>query len=149
MTLPAAPTEYGGSKVMFLVADDGGGDLLAVLLRAMHRESLDGEEVGDLAVYPRPGKLGVFGYTLGSGSAEQIDATDRPCSGVTIWADPTNATPGYVGFDNTVTTNYGAATSGVPIKANTGVAIACRNVSELWIKGTSGDKFTIQYASDV
>jgi hypothetical protein len=40
-----------------MVADDGAGTLVPVLLQAYRKASLDGETVGDLAVYQTSGTL--------------------------------------------------------------------------------------------
>lgn len=148
--IPAAPQENAGvgDKILFTVYDNGGGNNAAAVFRAFFQAALNSAELADLGVYPTSGKLLNFGYTLGSGSAEQIHSANAPCQGALIKAPSTNSATVYVGT-STVAATYGATHSGYPLDPGDSVGVPCRNASEIYLIGTTGDKVNVVISSDV
>jgi hypothetical protein len=137
MTIPAAPTEAGADKILFVI-DDNSGTNRANVLRGYKRAALNSEGVADLGVYPTSGTLRAFGLTLATGDAEQIIAASVPCQGVLVKASKNNSGTVYVG-ESSVTADEGAATSGYPLEPGESVGVPCRNANTVYVRGYSDD----------
>jgi hypothetical protein len=135
MAVPAAPTENGGSKVLF-VLDDNAGTNRANLLRAYQRTTLNGEGVADLGVYPTSGSF-ASGYKATTGSSEiQVTGSSIPCQGMIVKADPDNTLDVWVGITG-LTVNKTAATEGYRLAPGESVGVPCRNANTIYIRSTA------------
>lgn len=138
MAVPNAPVEGAGSKILFLVYDATGTNT-AALMRAYHEGTLNAENVADLGVYPTSGTLENGGQTLAGTAAEALAAASIPCQGCIVKAASSNVGTIYVGKSD-VTTDFADSTGGYPLEPGESVGVPCRDVTEVYIRGTSGDK---------
>lgn len=137
MTVPAAPLEGGNDKILFLLYDAGGVNAAAIL-RAYKKSTVNAEVVGELGVYPTSGTLENGCRVLTGATALVISATSVPCQGVVVKAYSDNAATIYVGKSD-VTADKTAATGGYPLEPGESVGVPCRNVTEIYIRGTTSD----------
>jgi len=136
MSIPVAPQEGGGDKILFTVYDNSGANASA-LLRGAKKTTLNSEPVADLQVYPTSGTLENGSKVLG-GSTATVISTSVACQGVLVKAYSDNIATIYVGKSD-VTADKTAATGGWPLEPGESVGVPCRNVTEVYIRGTSGD----------
>jgi hypothetical protein len=137
MTVPASPTEGGGSKVLFLV-DDNAGTNRANLMRGYRQAALNSEPTAALGVYDVSGALDNGNMQLTSASAIAIAASSIPAQWAIIRARSANTSTIYVGKSD-VTADTTNATGGFPLDAGESVAVPCSNLTQIFIIGTSGD----------
>lgn len=147
MSLPAAPQTASQEAILPLYDDAGGGTARANAPHAYKRTTIGSDAVAELGVYPTSGSLAHGAHTLAATTAEQLSATSKPCQGVLIKAPSTNAGTIYIGVA-TVTTDYNATTGGFPIDPGESVGVPCRNVTEVYIRGTVGDKVAWMASAD-
>lgn len=138
MTLPAAKRTDNDEAVLPLF-DDNAGTTRANAPRGYQQAQINGDDVAELGVYPTSGTLENGGQTLGGATAEALSSSSIPCQGVLVKAAPTNAGTIYVGKSD-VTTDYADATGGFPLDPGESVGVPCRDVNQVFIRGTSGDK---------
>ena len=137
MAVPAAPLESGGDKILFGTYDNAGTNEAAVM-RAYKIATINTTVLGDLGVYTTSGGLENGNMQLTSTSALALSATTVPCQGVIVKARSTNAATIYVGKSD-VTADNTNATGGYPLDPGESVGVPCRNLTEVYIRGTSGD----------
>lgn len=140
MTVPAAPTEGSGDKVLF-ATDDNAGTNRANLLRGYKGQTLNAERVADLGVYPTSGNLGHGNRNATNTSALQLSTSSIPCQGVLVKAREANANDVWVGKTG-LTADTTEATGGWRLKPGAVIGVPCRNVNEVflrWATFTSGD----------
>lgn len=138
MTVPAAPVEAGSDKILFMVADNGSGTLVATLLRAFQKQTLDGETVGELGVYATSGRLENGHKALTGGARVALYSSSLLCQGVLVKADVDNAANIYVGKSD-VTADKVQGTGGFLLQPGESVGVPCRDVTEVYIVGTGTD----------
>jgi hypothetical protein len=132
MTIPAAPTESGGDKLLFVV-DDNGGTNRANLMRGYKRTTLNSEGVADIGVYPTSGTL-AHGNRNATGTAQlQLTGTSTPCQGVLIKAREANVNDVWVGKTG-LTADTTEATGGYRLAAGQSVGVPCRNANEVYLR---------------
>lgn len=140
MALPAAPTEAGGDKLLYVV-DDNGGTNRANAIRGYQGGVTNGERMADVGVYPTSGKLGHGNRNAVNTSQLQLSTSSIPCQGVLIKAREANVNDVWIGKTG-VTANTTEATGGYRLKPGASVGVPCRNVNEVylrWATFTSGD----------
>ena len=138
MALPAAPQTDADEAILPLF-DDNAGTNRSNAPRGYKRTTLNGDGVAEMGVYPTSGSLENGGQTLAGSSAEALSATSIPCQGVLVKAPSTNAATIYVGKSD-VTTDYADTTGGFPLEPGESVGVPCRNVNEVFVRGTAADK---------
>lgn len=132
MTVPAAPTEAGGSKIHFVV-DDNAGTNRANLFRGYKNQALNSEQVADLGVYPTSGTTVSGKKTTSASTATQLTATSVPCQGMLVKASKNNTDTMWVGI-STVTAGGTDATDGYPLEPGESVGVPCRNANTIYIR---------------
>lgn len=140
MTLPAAPTESGGDKLLYAV-DDNAGTNRANVFRGYKHTTLNSENVTDLGVYPTSGSLGHGNRNAVNTSQLQLSTSTTPCQGVLIKARAANVNDVWVGKTG-LTADTTEATGGWRLRPGESVGVPCRNVTEVylrWAAFTSGD----------
>lgn len=137
MAVPTAPNEGGGSKILFVI-DDNAGANRANLLRGHRQSALNGEPVAAMGVYDVSGALDNGNMQLTSTSALAIIATTTPAQWVILKARAANAGTIYVGKSD-VTADVVNATGGYPLDPGESVAVPCSNLTQVFIRGTTGD----------
>lgn len=144
MTVPAAPTEGGGAKILFLVHDNAGTNQ-AALLRSYFGTTINGELQGHLGVYTISGSP-KSGYKATSASTEiAISSTSVPCDGVVVKADPDNAEDVWVGPTGITTTK--ATTDGYRLAPGESIGIACRNLNAVFIRRGASTNVSIYFSA--
>jgi len=136
MAVPSAPTEGGGSKIIFL-SHDAGGSNEALLIRGYHKATVNSTIHGEMGVYPTSGTLENGHKAMTAGAAVAISGT-LPCQGVLVKADSDNAATIYVGKSD-LTADKTESTGGWPLVPGESVGVPCRNASEVFIRGTGTD----------
>ena len=137
--IPVAPQEGDtGSKILFTVYDLTGA-LAPALLRAYQPATVDTKVLGDLGVYPTSGVLKNGWRATTGATAIALSATSIPCQGVIVKSKLANVATLYVGKSD-VTADETEATGGYPLEPGESVGVPCRNVTEVFIRGTTGDK---------
>lgn len=137
MTVPAAPFEGGGAKVLFVI-DDNAGTNRANLLRGYRGTTLNSERVAALGVYEVSGSFENGNTTLTGSTAQQILGTSTPAQWAIVRARAANAGTIYIGKSD-VTADTNATTGGFPLSAGEMLGVPCNNLTEIYIRGTSGD----------
>ena len=140
MALPAAPLTTDNESLLYLIKDAGAGSYQANILRARFAAALSGADGfdADLAVLPMSGTLENGNRQLTASTALQLSTTSQPCNGVLVKARPANAATIYVGKSD-VTAGTTEATGGWPLEPGESVGVPCRDLNEVYIRGTSGD----------
>jgi hypothetical protein len=141
MTVPVAPQEGGGDKILFVVYDNGGANQ-AALLRAYKKEILNYEPVADIGVYPTSGSL--VNGNRNAVDTNQLVLTDAsiPCQGVLVKAREDNANDVWIGRDGALTADTTEGTGGWRLQPGASVRVPCRNANEVYIRWatyTAGD----------
>jgi hypothetical protein len=147
VTVPTAPLEAGGDKLLFLVYDLSGTNAPA-LLRAYQQATVNGEVVGDLGVYSTSGTLENGAKSIETSAAIAISSTAVPCQGVLVKAHSDNAGTVYVG-KSAVTADKTEATGGYPLEPGESVGVPCRDASTVFIRGTVADSVAWLASADV
>jgi len=138
MAIPNAPLEGAGDKMMFVVWDNTGTNAAAIL-RAYRKATLNATDVAEMGVYPTSGALWNGCQTLATGSPEALSATSIPCQGVLVKATKENAATIFVGRTGS-TADYADTTGAYPLEPGESVGVPCRNVNEVYIRGTASDR---------
>lgn len=137
MTVPAAPLEGGGAKVLFVV-DDNAGTNRANLLRGYRQSTLNSEPVAALGVYDVSGSLENGNTQLSGTTAQQLIVTSTPAQWAILRARASNSGTIYIGKSD-VTADTNATTGGFPINAGEMMGVPCNNLNQIYIRGSSGD----------
>lgn len=144
MAIPAAPTEGGGDKILFLVNDNGGTNQ-AALMRAYFPATINAEVQAHLGTYPISGttKTGYKATTAGTEIA--VTSTSVPCDGVVIKADPDNAEDVWVGPTG-ITVNK-STTDGYRLAPGEAVGLAARNLNAVFIRRGGSVNVSVYFAA--
>lgn len=148
MALPDTPRSLDGQPLLFGLYDNAGANAAGVL-RGAFQTTVNGEQGIDLRVLPTSGKAKHGWFTLAGTTAVQMLAAGQAVSGCLIKAPSTNTGTMYIGSANTMTSDTVASTGGWPLEPGETIGWPCRNLSEVWLKGTTGDKVAFVGSSDI
>lgn len=146
MAVPAAPLELNGDKILFGTYDNAGTNAAAVL-RSFKQSTVNTTVLGELGVYGTSGNLENGNMTVTSTTAFQLSSTTVPCQGVIVKAHSDNAATIYVGKSD-VTADQNNTTGGYPLEPGESVGVPCRNLTEVYVRGTTNDGVSFIASTD-
>jgi aspartate 1-decarboxylase len=136
MAVPFAPLEGAGDKIQFVI-DDNAGTNRANLIRGHRTTLLNGTQVAAMGTYDVSGALENGNMQLTGAAAIAISGSVLAQWAI-VKARSTNVGTVYVGKSD-VTADTNNTTGGFPLDPGESVGVPCSNLSQIFIRGTTGD----------
>lgn len=139
MAVPNAPLSGDGEPLLFGMWDDAGTNA-GVILRGNFQTSMNGEDAGELRVYPTTGTAARGWKTLSATTATAMTALAYEITGILIKAPQTNAGTIYLSESSGITADDDATTGGWPLEPGESIGWPARALNSVFLRGAIGDK---------
>lgn len=149
MAVPDAPQSGDGQPLLFGMWDDAGTNR-AVILRGNFQVTMNGEDAGELRVYPTSGYAEVGWHTLAATTAESLalgGGSGYECAGMLIKAPLSNGGPVYLSRSSSLTADDDPSTGGYPLEPGESIGWPCRN-AKVFLRGLVGDRVAVVASVD-